>query len=346
MIALFESHLTVADLPRSITFYRDVVGLELAYELPERGAAFFWVGDRGQGLLGLWSLGSAPLGLSLHIAFRIPLDGVLNACRRLTAHEVTPLSFFGEPTGEPSVIGWMPAAAVYFRDPDGHQLEYLAMLDDPPDPERGIVSWSQWTSHALEGPPRGSVEIRMHHGPRGELRPLFELADDAPAQLDGYLDTGRIVIAVEDGRTVGHLQLTGTAAALEVKNMAVLESHQRRGIGRSLMRAAIELAHDEGHAVLAVATATADIGNLRFYQRLGFRMRRIERDAFTEVTGYGPQDVDGIPLRDRVWLDLDLRKGGNRAGEGGGRWRRHALGSAEASQDAGELFGLRKPQSR
>ena len=26
----------------------------------------------------------------------------------------------------------MPAAAVYFRDPDGHQLEYLTMLDEPP----------------------------------------------------------------------------------------------------------------------------------------------------------------------------------------------------------------------
>lgn len=67
MIELFESHLTVADLPRSIAFYRDAVELELAYELPERGAAFFWVGGRGRGLLGLWSLGSAPLSMTLHI---------------------------------------------------------------------------------------------------------------------------------------------------------------------------------------------------------------------------------------------------------------------------------------
>ncbi len=60
--------------------------------------------------------------------------------------EVMPLSFFAEETTEPSVIGWMPAAAVYFRDPDGHLLEYLAMLDSPPSPELGIVHWSQWTS--------------------------------------------------------------------------------------------------------------------------------------------------------------------------------------------------------
>ena len=151
MIALFESHLTVADLPRSIAFYRGVVGLELAYELPERGAAFFWVGGRGQGLLGLWSLGSAPMGMSLHIAFRLPLDDVLSSCDRLAAHGIAPLSFFGEPTAEPSVIGWMPAAAVYFRDPDGHQLEYLAMLDDAPAPERGIVSWSQWSLCNAQG---------------------------------------------------------------------------------------------------------------------------------------------------------------------------------------------------
>ena len=45
---------------------------------------------------------------------------------------MTPLSFFTTETDEPSVIGWMPAAAVYFRDPDGHLLEYLAMLDEAP----------------------------------------------------------------------------------------------------------------------------------------------------------------------------------------------------------------------
>ncbi len=35
---LFESHLTVSDLSRSVAFYRDVVGLPVALEVPERGA--------------------------------------------------------------------------------------------------------------------------------------------------------------------------------------------------------------------------------------------------------------------------------------------------------------------
>jgi lactoylglutathione lyase len=145
---LFEAHLTVSDLDRAIAFYRDVVGLPLGLHVPERGAAFFWIGEPGDSMVGLWSLGSAPMAFSLHVAFRTSLDDVLGACEALRSAGVTPLSFFGEETTEPSVIGWMPAAAVYFRDPDGHQLEYLAMLDEPAAPERGILPWSEWITEA------------------------------------------------------------------------------------------------------------------------------------------------------------------------------------------------------
>ena len=143
---LFETHLTVGDLDRSVAFYRDVVGLPMALTLPERDAAFFWIGGVGEAMLGLWSIGSSPIGLSLHIAFATSLENVLAATGRLRSLGVTPLSFHAVETTEPSVIGWMPAAALYFRDPDGHLLEYLAMLDTPPDPERGIVPWSEWAA--------------------------------------------------------------------------------------------------------------------------------------------------------------------------------------------------------
>jgi lactoylglutathione lyase len=36
---LFETHLTVSDLQRSITFYRDIVGLQQALDVSERNAA-------------------------------------------------------------------------------------------------------------------------------------------------------------------------------------------------------------------------------------------------------------------------------------------------------------------
>ena len=71
------------------------------------------------------------------------MNDPLDAPKRLESQGVTPLSFFAEKT-EPSVIGWMPAAALYFRDPGGHLLEYLAMLEENPKPDLGIISWSEW----------------------------------------------------------------------------------------------------------------------------------------------------------------------------------------------------------
>jgi hypothetical protein len=38
----------------------------------------------------------------------------------------------------------MPAVSLYFTDPDGHLLEYLAMLPQEPRPAAGVVSYSDW----------------------------------------------------------------------------------------------------------------------------------------------------------------------------------------------------------
>jgi lactoylglutathione lyase len=150
---LFETHLTVSNLQRSIRFYRDIVGLQLAVEASERNAAFFWIGDPSyssrHSMLGLWSVGTAPLGLNLHVAFEVAaINDLLDAPKRLKDQGIMPLSFFGIESMEPSVIGWMPAAAIYFRDPDGHLMEYLTMLDGKERrPDLGIVSWSDWIAN-------------------------------------------------------------------------------------------------------------------------------------------------------------------------------------------------------
>ena len=150
------------------------------------------------------------------------------------------------------------------------------------------------------------VRIEAYGGPRDSLRALFELAEDSAAELDSYIEAGRVLVAVSGGEVIGHLQLTGTGdqRQAEIKNMAVRETLQGHGIGRRLIQAAINLAAAEGVTTILVATAAADIGNLRFYQRQGFRMRSVERDAFTPASGYPPGLlIDGIELRDRVWLD-------------------------------------------
>jgi lactoylglutathione lyase len=87
---LFETHLTVANLDASVLFYRDVLGLELGFRLDERRVVFFWLGERGRSMLGVWETGSAPNTLHLHTAFRCALVDLLTAPDRLRAGGVTP----------------------------------------------------------------------------------------------------------------------------------------------------------------------------------------------------------------------------------------------------------------
>ena len=93
---LFECHLTVSDLQRSISFYGDVLGLELAQVFLDRKVAFYWIGGRGGSMLGLWEVGTGPQRLSLHIAFRVDLPDLLRAPESLRAANVTPLDFAGK----------------------------------------------------------------------------------------------------------------------------------------------------------------------------------------------------------------------------------------------------------
>ncbi len=141
---LFEAHISVRDFERSVAFYREVVGLELGIAQPERPAAFFWVGGRGRSMMGIFGIGSGALAKQHHVAFEVKLEDVLAAPQRLRSAGITPFGGQREPTNEPIVFPWMPAASVFFDDPDGNILEYIAMLPDPPRPEPGPVSWSEW----------------------------------------------------------------------------------------------------------------------------------------------------------------------------------------------------------
>jgi lactoylglutathione lyase len=132
---LYETHLAVADTAKSTAFYVDVVGLTFAYRDPTRDIVFLWIGENRKSMLGLWgpatSYGKAH---RCHFAIAVSLPELLGAGGRLNRLGVTTQNFAGEETTEPSVIGWMPSAQIYFRDPDGHSVEFIALLDDAPDP--------------------------------------------------------------------------------------------------------------------------------------------------------------------------------------------------------------------
>ena len=197
---------------------------------------------------------------------------------------------------------------------EGHFQRPDLALQFPPSgaAARPDASVAAHVVHTVRGPwaetPDG-VRVVLYDGSREKLRPLFELAEDSPTHLASCIEDGRVLVALRGTDVLGHLQLVDTdqADTFEIKNMAVREDLQCTGVGRRLVHCAIDLVCRESGKRLLVATAAAGIGNLHFYQRLGFRMQAIERDAFTPRTGYELCTLtDGIELRDRVWLDLPL----------------------------------------
>jgi GNAT superfamily N-acetyltransferase len=155
----------------------------------------------------------------------------------------------------------------------------------------------------------GRLEVRVEEyaGPHRDLIDSFREAEDSESLLEAYLDLGRVWVARDDvGEILGHLQVVAEddGSSWEVKNTAVTKEARGRGIGRLMLERAVEEARAAGVHRVVLATAAADVGNLRFYQRCGFRMTRVVQDAFGPHTGYlEPIEIDGIPMRDQVWFE-------------------------------------------
>jgi lactoylglutathione lyase len=141
---LFETHLFVEDLTRSIDFYKNVLGLEQCYFDANRKASFFWIGKPKEAMLGLWEKPKNQID-KRHFAFQCDVEEVLNkSVGFLKEQNLKPYNFLNDGTELPMVFAWMPAIAIYFLDPDGHELEFIAILEGKPRPELGVISYEEW----------------------------------------------------------------------------------------------------------------------------------------------------------------------------------------------------------
>ena len=91
--------------------------------------------------------------MRLHIAFAVTVKDVVASVGRLRDAGVPPRAHGGGPDiDEPLVFAWMPAASVYFDDPDGNSLEFIAVLPEPARPDLGRVPLSEWMALAYAAP--------------------------------------------------------------------------------------------------------------------------------------------------------------------------------------------------
>jgi GNAT superfamily N-acetyltransferase len=272
----------------TIAFYREVVGLpvvgEFAGSFGEDGVIFGLPDTTVELEIVRAQEGDADVArLDDVVLYLDGADAVVAATAPLRAAGLTP-----DPSPHPY---WAANGAVVFRDPDG----------------RGVV-FAPWVYGRALSPNDPVPRLEWYDGDREAIRHLFEEAESSREQLDSYFWLGRVLVAWAADRPVAHLQLVDIDRAIvELKNMAVLAEFRRTGLGRRLVDEAVRDSTSRGFTRMTVSTGAADSGNLRFYQRCGFRMTSVEPDAFTPATGYPePILIEGVELRDRVWFAMDL----------------------------------------
>jgi lactoylglutathione lyase len=145
---LYETHLYVADIERSARFYEEVMGLKPVHAIPT--ARFYWLGEPKQHMLGIWQVPAEKVR-RLHIAFPVTPEEFLGVRAWLKERGLA-VRNHPETGDDPYVFAWMPAVSLYWSDPDGHSLEFIAILPDEPRPELGVVPWEEW--EVMHGRPR------------------------------------------------------------------------------------------------------------------------------------------------------------------------------------------------
>ncbi len=143
---LYETHLFVEDLERSIAFYSETLGLKLCRFGAERRTAFFWIGEEKQAMLGLWEKPKEQIDVR-HFAFECEPEWILNeSVNFLQKRNIKCWNFLGNNKEEPMVFCWMPAISIYFHDPDGHELEFIGVLPGKAksEKEKRVVSYEEW----------------------------------------------------------------------------------------------------------------------------------------------------------------------------------------------------------
>ncbi|HSA38694.1 MAG TPA: GNAT family N-acetyltransferase [Methanoregula sp.] len=152
----------------------------------------------------------------------------------------------------------------------------------------------------------------MDTGPDRRIRRLLDgekipyhlllLADETTEGIDRYIRESDIYIVENKGRfIVVYVLQPVDSSVIEIKNIAVDQEYQGRGIGLSLLSDAIRRAGEEGYSEIIIGTATQAARQISLYEKAGFKKYAIKKDFYLRLYP-DPIIENGVQLRDMVML--------------------------------------------
>ena len=145
---------------------------------------------------------------------------------------------------------------------------------------------------------------RYQEGLTTQLLDLLLMADPDRMAITVYLEGSTIYVARDSNVLIGVAVITHEKECVELKNLAVKESHQQSGVAKELIATAKSYARESGATCIQVGTGNSSLSQLALYQKCGFRMQSIKQDYFANY----PEPIieNGIRCLDRVVLNASL----------------------------------------
>lgn len=131
--------------------------------------------------------------------------------------------------------------------------------------------------------------------------PLLLLADEQESMIDKYLPRGTMYALDDDGVKAVCVVTDEGKGVLEIKNLAVLPSCQRRGYGRRMVEF-IRQKYSGAYKILQVGTGDSPL-TVPFYEACGFKRSHVVKDFFTQNYDH-PIFEAGVQLMDMVYFRL------------------------------------------
>src|SRR5947209_1616572 len=151
---------------------------------------------------------------------------------------------------------------------------------------------AEWVAHFIEEQWHSPIAIS-----RGKIY--------YPHTLPGF-------VALQDDKPVGLITYTIQDHDCEIVTIdSIFPSH---GTGTALIQAVKEVAEQHQCSRLWLITTNDNLNALRFYQKRGFTLVALHRNALEQSRKLKPEiplmGKDGIPLRDEIELEMLLVHGG------------------------------------
>lgn len=145
-----------------------------------------------------------------------------------------------------------------------------------------------------------SIDIDQVTGDKKAYLDLLLLGDEQEDMIDRYLDRGTMYILTDRNQVLGQCVVTDEGdGVLEIKNIAIRETAQGKGLGRMLVEDMARRFKGK-YTMLQVGTGDSP-STLPFYEKCGFVRHHVIPNFFTDHYDH-PIVEQGKQLRDMIVL--------------------------------------------